>query len=288
MRCRSMNSESRLWLVVNGASGSHDEETVREILARLERAGTPPARVVDCREDGLPARPMLEQAGVNLLAVHGGDGTLNAAITGLEGWGGAVLALPGGTANLLCGMLYGAAGLAEIVALFGAGRLGRRHPPCIWSSAGAGLAEILAGPGAAWSDVREDLRRGNVADMIADALDAASQSAGGPMVGIADPPLGREEGYAGVLMRPAAGRMAVRGYGAQELADYWKQGLALLQRDFREGPHDELGAHRMIRCRSLAYEPIALMIDGERRAGRRDEQFTLAELQLDLLCRRDG
>lgn len=283
-----MNNESRLWLLINGASGSHDEETIRQLVAELERAGTAPGRVVDCRKDGVPSQAMLERAGVNLMAVHGGDGTLNAAITSLEGWSGAILALPGGTANLLCGMLYGDAGLEEILVLFGGGKLVRRRPLCIRSSAGSGLAEILAGPGAAWSDVREDLRNGNIGDMFANALDAASKSTDGPMVRIAEPALGREEGYAGVLLQPGSAGLTVRGYGVQEQADYWKQGLALLQRDFREGPHDELGVHRVVSCRSLGEEPIALMIDGERKTGRREEQFSLAELQLDLLCKPDG
>lgn len=283
-----MNDDPCLWLLINGASGSHDEDRFRELVAELEKAGASPGRIVDCQEEGTPDRRALEQAGVGILAVHGGDGTLNAAITALEGWGGSVLPLPGGTANLLCGMLYGEAGPGEIIALFGHGKLVARRPNCIRCSAGTGLAEILAGPGAAWADVREELREGNIVETLATAVDAASQSAAGPMVVIRQPMLGREQGYAGVRLSIATGGMMVQGYGAEHVGDYLKQGIALLRRDFREGPHDDLGLHDAVTCRSDEDESMALMIDGERRAGRHEEKFSLAELQLDLLCKPDG
>lgn len=283
-----MRHDRRLWLLINGASGSHDEARFQELLALLEQAGTPPGRIVDCQNDGTPERSMLEQSGVDTLAVHGGDGTLNASITALEGWGGTVLPLPGGTANLLCGMLYGEAGLEEIITLFGNGKLVSRRPHCIRSSAGTGLAEILAGPGASWADVREEMREGNIVETLATAVDAASQSTAGPMVLIRQPRLGRESGYAGVRVSVAPEGMVVQGYGAEDIGDYLKQGLALLKRDFREGPHDELGLHDLVTCQSESDEPISLMIDGERRTGQREEQFSLAQLQLDLLCKADG
>ena len=59
--------------------------------------------------------------------------------------------------------------------------------------------------------------------------------------------------------------------GAETIADYARQGVALLRRDFREGPHDELGWHRAIVCRSS--DPIELMIDGERATGSCEERF---------------
>jgi hypothetical protein len=277
-----------LWLLINGASGSHDEERLHALVAALEAAGAPAGRIIDCQQEGIPTRDMLRQAGVTVLAAHGGDGTLNAALTALEGWDGRVLPLPGGTANLLCRRLYGDVDLEEIVGLFGQGRLAACRPDCIRSSAGTGLAEILAGPGAIWADVREEMREGNIVETLATAVDAASRSATGPMVAIRQPMLGKEHGYAGVRVSIAAEGMMVQGYGAEDAGDYVKQGVALLRRDFREGPHDDLGIHASITCHCLEDEPIALMIDGERQIGRRIEQFSLAQLKLDLLCRRDG
>jgi hypothetical protein len=79
--------------------------------------------------------------------------------------------------------------------------------------------------------------------------------------------------------------IAVDGYGAEKLADYARQGLAIVQRDFRRGPHDELGRHRTVLCRSE--EPIELMIDGERATGEREERFTIAPFGVTFLAHPD-
>lgn len=58
----------------------------------------------------------------------------------------------------------------------------------------------------------------------------------------------------------------------------------MLRQDFRQGPHEDLGAAREIVCRSQGDAPIELMIDGERRTGAHEERFSLAELAVDLLA----
>jgi hypothetical protein len=55
----------------------------------------------------------------------------------------------------------------------------------------------------------------------------------------------------------------------------------LVKRDFRQGPHDELG-----QCPSATLEsdgPIAMMIDGERREGSTREEVACEEFALDFL-----
>jgi hypothetical protein len=101
------------------------------------------------------------------------------------------------------------------------------------------------------------------------------------MVTLADPPLGNPDGYSAVRLYPRDGALAADGYGAQGLADYARQGLALVRRDFREGPHDELGLHPEVTCRSDA--PIELMLDGERASGGREERFALVACDLRFL-----
>lgn len=278
-----MTIRETVWLVVNGASGSHAEETIRTLCDAFGDAAARPARIVDCQEEELPAPRDLAAAGVGILAVHGGDGTLNAAATRLRGWGGAMLPLPGGTANLLCRRLHGECDAEEIARRFASGRLDRVRVNCIRGSHGLALVEVVAGPGAAWADVREEMREGNIVETVAMAVDAASRSTVGPMVAIYEPPLGREQGYAGVRLAIEDDGMAVQGYGTEDVGDYLRQGVAILKRDFREGPHDELGLHPAIACRSLEGEPIELMVDGERRQGGPDERFSLASLELDLL-----
>jgi hypothetical protein len=203
-------------------------------------------------------------------------------VSGLEGWGGRILVLPGGTANLLCRSLHGECDAVAIVAKLPQMRPLRR--PCIRTSQGIGLIEVLAGPGATWSDVREELREGNLPGVATSSLTAIRQSTTGPLVAVVLPPLGKAEGYSGVRLEAAADGMLVEGYGVETVADYLKQGVALLRRDFRQGPHEDLGVEREVVCRSLGGDPIELMIDGERRTGALEERFSLAELAVDLLA----
>lgn len=281
-------SNGTTWLVMNGASGSNGADSAAALEQGLAKAGYAPARVIDLQAGDAPSRGDLEDAGVGLLAVFTGDGSANAVITALEGWGGAVLLLPGGTANLLARDLHGEAELDAIVAALGAGRLSVRPRHAVACSQGTALIEILAGPGATWSDVREGLREGDIGEVAETALEAARQSTGGAMVRVAEPQVGREDGYAGVRLSPVGGTMTVDGYGAQTVADTIRQGIALLRRDFREGPHDELGRHQAVLCRSLDGSPIELMIDGERLTGHAEETFSLAPLAVNLLALRPG
>lgn len=281
-------SDAPTWLVVNGASGSNAEDSAVSLAEALSQAGRRPTRVIDLQHDECPDRAAAEGAGVGLLAIFTGDGSANAIITRLEGWAGDVLLLPGGTANLLASDLHGSEQAEAIVAALGAGRLSAPPRQVIRCSQGAALIEILAGPGATWSDVREGLREGDIGEIAETALEAARQSTAGPMVRIAYPELGREEGYSGVRMAPMGDTMTVDGYGAQNVADYVRQGIALLRRDFREGPHDELGRHQTVLCRSIDGSPIELMVDGERLTGLPEERFSLAPLGVRLLAMRHG
>jgi hypothetical protein len=278
----------KLWLVVNSASGSNDPAAVEALVEALGAAEASPARVIDGSSDDLPTRTDLDGAGVATLAIYTGDGTINALVPKLEGWDGAVLVLPGGTANLLAKALHGDAAVEAIVEAFGAGRLTLLQRPCIHFGEHTALIEVLAGPGAAWSDVREELRDGDLGTIASTTVEAVRQSAAGPMVAVIEPALGRNEGYAGVRLSPAVDGMQVDGYASDGFGDYLKQGLALLKRDFREGPHDELGHHPAVTCRSADGSEIALMVDGERLSGASEQRFSLETLHVNLLAHRDG
>jgi Diacylglycerol kinase catalytic domain len=277
-----MSKFGRTWLVVNTASGSNSDESVAAVCAGLTQGGATPARIIDIQSDGAPTRDVIEAAGVGLLAVFGGDGSINSVVAAMQGWDGDVLVLPGGTANLLAHALHGEREAPEIAASLASMRRIARN--CVRSARKTALIELLAGPGATWSDVREELRGGAIADLADSALEAVRQSTGDAMVAIIEPPLGRELGYAGVRMVPEAQGMAVSGYVTQGIGDVLRQGIALLRRDFREGPHDTLGDHREIVCHSLDGSPIELMIDGERATGSSEETFSLAPLAVHLLA----
>lgn len=271
----------KTWLVVNAASGSNDDGAVSALAKSLERVGFAPARFVRLPDDELPTPGELDDCGVGLLITFTGDGTANAQVARLHGWGGQVLVLPGGTQNLLAKRLHGDRSAEEIVAGLAGGRLVSRRLDMIRSAHGEALCEIVAGPGATWSDVRETMRDGDVAGVAQTLAEAIRQSAGGPTVAVSDPPLGKDEGYPAVRLSPVDAAMAVDGYGADKFGDYARQGVAILRRDFRTGPHDELGEHRAVTCRSDA--PIELMLDGERATGASEERFEIAPCPVEFL-----
>ncbi|MEO6093260.1 MAG: diacylglycerol kinase family protein [Novosphingobium sp.] len=270
-----------VWLLVNSASGSNDDEAVERIRSALTGAGAAPDRIVDIQE-GCPTGEELAAGGVALAVVFAGDGTTNGIITQANGWSGTVLVLPGGTANLLARELHGEREADEIAAELASLRRVRRHG--IVSSAGTALIELLAGPGAAWSDVREGIREGDLAQIATSGIEAVKASTTGPLVRITEPPLGKPDGYAGVRLVPQDRGMAVSGYGAEGFGDYLRHGVALLKRDYREGPHEDFGLLGAVSCRSSDGARIELMIDGERRTGLVEERFSLAELGVTLLA----
>jgi len=277
-----MTGGGETWLIYNGASGSHEEAALAALTERLRAAGYPPARTLDCK-DGTPDARAAEAAGIGLMVVHGGDGTLSRTIGGLEGFSGRVLPLPGGTFNLLARSMFGERTPLEIVELLGERRLTALRRPCVRGEGVLALAELLAGPGAKWADVREELREANIGEMIAKGWDAATTSAAGPTVTLSEPAAGREDGYAGVRLVPQPRGIAIEGYAAESLGDYLQHGVAILKRDFREGPHDALGTAQDVALRSLGDEPIALMVDGERSEGSSRLRFSLDMLRVDLL-----
>lgn len=282
-----MDQTNTTWLIYNGSSGSHDDEALEALVAAFGAAGYKPDRVIDCK-DGTPTTEQANAAGVGLIAIHGGDGTLSRTIGDLEGFTGQVLPLPGGTFNLLSREIFGERDPLDIVGLLGSGALTIKRRTCIRGEGVLALCELLAGPGAKWADVREELRDANIGEMIAKGWDAAATSTVGPMVALTQPAAGREEGYAGIRLCPRAEGIAIQGYGAEGLGDYLQQGLAILKRDFREGPHDDLGQSQSVACRSLDDEVIPLMVDGERSEGNTALSFSLDSLDVDLLGIADG
>lgn len=279
-----MKTSPGLWLVVNRASASNDQETLERLIDTLGEAGCAADRVIDIQSDALPGPADLDAAGVATLAVFAGDGTVNAVVTGLDGWKGQVLVLPGGTKNLLAHELHGDDGFPAIIARFAAGALQPVRRPVMRCSAGVALVEVLAGPGASWADVREEMREGSLGDIAATAIDAARDSVAGPQIVLDRPTGGCAQGYSGVRLTLCGESMAVNGYGAQGLGDYIAQGVALIRRDFRDGPHDDLGAHADVACHMADGSQIELMLDGERATGSTGEKFSLAPLAVDLLA----
>lgn len=279
-----MLRNSTLWLIRNAASGSNTEEAIAALLAAFAEAGAEPARIVVLPDDVAPSVEDLRAAGVDVVAIFTGDGTINSVVTGLYGWDGAVLVLPGGTMNLLAKRLHGDAEASEIIAKAAAGAVWRTRPAIVRTAHGDALTGILAGPGAAWADVREAIREPDVTTVVTTLTDAIGESTAGARVACHDPVCGRDEGYSALTITARDDGLHLAGYYAATLADYARQGIALLRRNFRDGPHDELGSHTRLVLASTQGEPMSLLIDGETLQAAASESFDMVTCEVDLLA----
>lgn len=280
-----MTRPTNTWLVFNTASGSNTEDAQREVIEMLRGAGSEAARVIDLQDSPDITPSALDREGVSRVAIFTGDGSLSSVVQSLDGWGGEILVLPGGTTNLFAKALHGEDVTLETVAAgLKSGGMHRVRRNAIAYSGGKAICELLAGPGATWSDVREDLREGALVAAAQNAIAAARESSDGSMVRLLEPNVGKAEGYAGLRLVPDADLLVADGYGTDGIGDFLRQGVALLQRDFRLGPHDKLGAFPQVECATVDGAEMALMVDGERCSGKPVERFSLAPLAVDLLA----
>lgn len=279
--------ERTVWLVCNPASGSNDDATVQALTDAFADAGLKLDRIVRFPDDPAPKPEELDQKGVDILTVFAGDGTTHSVVTTAWGWGGAVLVLPGGTMNMLSKRLHGEVSAEEIIAKVGTQALRTARPSVLHTRHGIGLTGALAGPGTVWNEVREAMREMNILEFVSTAREAISQSTSGPKVVCAQADCGRDEGYSAITIVPQDNGIEANGYYAESLADFAGQGIALLNRDFRDGPHDELGLHPKIRLVCPTNEPMGLLIDGEPFDGSAEEIFELGPCEVDLVTTKE-
>ncbi len=111
---------TRIMVIYNPVSGRRSGARLDRMLVHLREAG---ARVTLCETTGPGAAETLagEAGDFDVVAVAGGDGTINEAVNGLSRLGDEAPALafiPLGTANILAhelGLPHSAAGLAEVI-----------------------------------------------------------------------------------------------------------------------------------------------------------------------------
>lgn len=272
------------WLVVNPASGSNDSNSADTVAAALETRGWEVARVIAFPDDPLPDPIALDAAGVGLVAVYTGDGTINALVNHLAGWGGKVLVLPGGTMNLLPLRLHRTTNLGAILDIVAGGGALARRPLCVRCPAGVALAGLLVGPGTAWNRVRESMRSGAIAEVAKEAIAALRETTTAPGVRIVDRRASREGGYPLVELTPGEHGVQIVGYYADAALDYTAQAWATLRHRFREGPHDNLGLAEATTLESVDGGPIACLIDGEPAECPTGSTFTVEPCGVDLLA----
>ncbi len=284
-----MNQQTTSWLLANARSGSNSAAAIAALEEQLIERGMPVARRIDFPDEQIPDPELLDENGVDKLIVFTGDGTLNAAITGLAGWGGKVLVLPGGTMNLLSCRLHGDGATSELILdRVAAGAMKPVRPLAASCEAGTALAGLLVGPGTAWATVREAMRDYDLVGFAQGAGEAVTETASGARVRVCEPQAGQGDGYPLLEITPSHRGMVVDGYRSDGAGDMLQHSWALLRRRFREGPHERLGIVDRILVENCEGEPIDVLIDGEpRRLGPR-AQFTVAACEVDLLATDHG
>lgn len=271
-------------LLVNPASGSNAAQAVEDVKSALNGNSVAVSRVVTFPDEPVPSAQDLDREGIPLLVIFTGDGSANAAISALSGWGGAILVLPGGTMNLLAKRLHADLSIDDIIAIVAGGGALARRINCAQSRHGIALAGLLAGPGTAWGNVREAMRDLDLAGMAQGAVEAMSETTGGARVTMASPGIGREDGYPLIEINPGEHGLQIAGFYADNAGEYAKQGWALLRRQFRQGPHDRLGMAESMTISSCDGSDIGLLLDGEAYSGGPSETFTVAPCGVDLLA----
>lgn len=279
-----MGKARSLWLVHNDASGSNDREALERMSASCADCGLRVAYRSSFPTDDLPNPAILDAAGIDCVAVFAGDGTVNAVLDCLAGWGGQVLVLPGGTMNLLYHRLFAETALEDVLRLAGSGDLVVRRPGIISSSLGRAYAGLLAGPGTSWNEVREAMRETDLLGMASEAREAFLRTLRDEPLRCEEPPHGREEGYPLILLEPHDEFIALYAYHAQTTGEFVEQLLALAKRDFRKGPHDNIGNARTVRLASTGSDNFGVLLDGEPAQASSPTSFHLSTCEVDLLA----
>jgi len=159
-------SDSKVGAVINTSSGGGDSEPDQKMFRILARAGIAEPKVW-CGEAKEMERFFAETAGQKLevLVVLGGDGTIRTAAEACAEKGSYLIPLPGGTMNMLARALYGNVSWEEALKktltapstkVLSGGRVANKQ---------FFIAAIVGAP-VLWTQPRESMREGNIADAI--------------------------------------------------------------------------------------------------------------------------
>ena len=158
--------ELKVGVIINTSSGSYDSESEQKMLGILTGAGVVEPKVW-CGEAKEMERFFAEAAGqkAEVLIVLGGDGTIRTAAEACAEKGSHLIPLPGGTMNMLPRALYGNVSWEEALKktltapstkVLSGGRVSNKR---------FFIAAIVGAP-ALWTEPRESIREGNIADAI--------------------------------------------------------------------------------------------------------------------------
>ncbi|MCF8709455.1 diacylglycerol/lipid kinase family protein [Rhizorhapis sp. SPR117] len=267
-------------MIVNRDSGSYDATLCDTIKGAFEAHGGQIERVLSLPKDQLPKAADANAADIELIVVFTGDGTINATVDALNGWGGALLVLPGGTMNLLSRKLHGDADPIDIVRVAMVEGCKRVKLPVAEVCGLRSLVGIVAGPTAAWGDVREDLRQRDLGRLVDSVPQALQETLDGAPVSVD----GVEGEFQAIFIDPEAEGLRAEGIEAGTALELLQHGWAWLMGDFRDGPSTPLiCAHKLTLLRD---EDIALLVDGEQASVKSPCSVSLGQCALSFITTR--
>jgi len=255
--------------IVNRSSGSHDPAQCDALRQALQRHGGRPVRMFAIPDDPLPSAAQARADHIGLIAIFAGDGTVSAAVDALEGWEGELLILPGGTMNLLSRKLHGNAEPEAIVERAFGPAARRATLPLAEGCGVRSLVGIVAGPTAAWGEVREDMRQRDLGGLVESVPDALQETLQGEPVTVD----GVEGAFQAIFIDPQEDALAANAFNAATAAELLQHGWAWLRGDFREGPQTPLLCARTLTLRRDG--DIDLLVDGEQARVASPCRFTL-------------
>lgn len=250
----------RTLLITNTNSGSAGGVDEQSVVSSLKLAGLDIVETRVLPEQDLPSQKELDDKSIEVVAIVSGDGTISSLYTKLAKWGGAILVLPGGTMNLLSRRLHGDVSLDVLLENLSNGAPVPKQIALIAVAEKHILTGLTIGPSTRWAEVREGMRHADL-QTLAETIPAAwsdTMSADGVWVGD-----DVKNQFASVFVEPVDGEhLSVIAFIASNVSDMVGHGLAWLRKDFREGPHEDLGIMREVTI-SSAERKASVLIDGE-------------------------
>ena len=250
----------RTLLITNTNSGSAGGVDEQSVVSSLKLAGLDIVETRILPDQDLPSQKQLDDKSIEIVAIVSGDGTISSLYAKIAKWSGAILVLPGGTMNLLSRRLHGDVSLDVLLESLSKGGLVPKQIALIAVAEKHILTGLTIGPSTRWAEVREGMRHADL-QTLAETIPAAwsdTMSADGVWVGD-----DVENQFASVFIEPVDGdHLSVIAFIASNVGDMVGHGLAWLRKDFREGPHEDLGIMREVTI-SSAERKASVLIDGE-------------------------
>ena len=276
----------RVAAVINTSSGGLDATAEARLHAVFEAAGLPRASVTAVTAEGIAAALDAAIGACDVLVALGGDGTLMSAAERCVAAGRPLIALPGGTMNMLARALYGPIGweraLADTLAdpetrAVSGGRAQGRPFYC---------AAVLGAP-TLWADAREALRHWDLAAAFTRSVTAIRRHGGHRLTYRMDgAPAGSAEAVAVICplvsrsLTPDEQRLEAVALDPATARDAFRLALSAMFDAWRE---DQSVARAKVRSITVtAHGRIPVILDGERvRLGR---SVTISFLPLAFLA----